>query len=102
MIGEAVRRQHMDRVASLGCIVCRREFGIHTPARCHHPRFGQGTGQRADDFLVIPLCDDHHQTGGHGVAIHAGQRSWEALYGTEMELLAHTIALLEARTTAWQ
>lgn len=86
----ASRRYH-DRVAGLGCVVCRNLGDGPTPAAIHHIRLGQGMSQRADDFLVIPLCPIHHQFGGPGVAIHAGQRQWEALYGTELALLAQTI-----------
>jgi hypothetical protein len=32
---------------------------------------------------VIPLCGVHHQTGGYGVALHAGRARWELHYGTE-------------------
>lgn len=43
--------------------------------------------QRNSDYRAIPLCPLHHQTGGYGVAIHAGQKRWEELYGTEEKLL---------------
>ena len=80
-----------ETVRSLGCIVCRN-LG-HGPKRAslHHIRIGSGMGQRGPDELVLPLCPDHHQHGGHGVAIHAGQREWENLYGSELVLLAQTI-----------
>lgn len=87
-------KQHLGRVAALGCIVCRNEGFGETPACCHHIRAGQGMGQRASDFEVIPLCGIHHQQGGHGVAIHAGQKAWEARYGTERELLTQVRQLL--------
>lgn len=73
--------RHMEQVAALGCIICRR------PAELHHPRKGMGLGQRNSNWTVIPLCPDHHRIGGIGVAIHAGQRTWEAKFGTEAELL---------------
>lgn len=53
----------------------------------HHIRTGCGMGQRSDNFRVIPPCPAHHRTGGFGVAIHAGQKTWEGKYGTELELL---------------
>lgn len=87
-------RQYMDRVARLGCIVCRNEFGVYTEAGIHHIRSGQGGAQRASNYEVLPLCGAHHQTGGHGVAIHAGQQTWESLYGTELELLAQVQRLI--------
>lgn len=87
-------KRHMSKVAELGCIVCRREgYGI-SPAELHHPRANAGMGQRASNFDVIPLCPAHHRIGGHGIAIHAGQKTFEARYGTEAELLEATNALL--------
>ena len=80
----------MGRVAALGCIVA----GCGAPASLHHPRFAAGIGQRASDYLVIPLCPMHHQNGGIGVALHAGQVTFERMYGTEAELLARTIEKL--------
>lgn len=78
-------KAYLDLVASLGCIVCGR------PAAIHHPRFAAGLSQRASHYLAFPLCSDHHQTGGHGVAIHAGQTTFERMYGSEERLLAETI-----------
>ena len=43
--------------------------------------------RKADQFDVIPLCPLHHRNGNHGEAIHAGRRTWEAKFGTELELM---------------
>lgn len=83
----AAEKRHMAAVARLGCIVCRRLGYGPTPAELHHPRSLAGMGQRAGHMDVLPLCAPHHRTGGHGVALHAGQRTWEANFGTEAELL---------------
>lgn len=84
----------MGRVVELGCIVCRNlGYGI-SPAEAHHPRFLAGMGQRASHKQVIPLCPMHHRIGGHGVALHAGQETWEGKFGTEKELLEAVEALL--------
>jgi len=76
-------QQWMQKVAELGCILCRRlELG-ETPACLHHPKTG---GKRASNWDVIPLCPYHHQgkDGVHGLS----RRKFEAFYGvTEMELL---------------
>lgn len=83
----AAERRHMTAVAHLGCIACK-SLGIFTPnVEIHHVRMGNGLSQRASHFDVLPLCHAHHRTGGHGVALHAGQRTWEATFGTEAELL---------------
>lgn len=47
---------HLSRVAGLGCIVCKNLRLGETPAEIHHIRTGQGVGQRADNFKVIPLA----------------------------------------------
>ena len=81
-------RIYLSRVAALGCVVCRNLNLGETPAEIHHIRHGQGAGQRAPHKNTLPLCPQHHLHGGFGVAIHAGQKTWEQKYGTEEELLA--------------
>ena len=80
-------RRHMDAVAQLGCVVCRRVFGIVTPqVELHHPRRGAGMGQRACHQDVLPLCVEHHRgnTGLHGL----GTKGFEKRYGfSEADLL---------------
>jgi hypothetical protein len=85
---------HLDNVAELGCIVCYNKGHPDTPACIHHIRAGQGMSQRASSYETIPLCPTHHQHGGFGVAIHAGQRTWEKKYGTELELLEQVRGML--------
>ncbi|HEY2454122.1 MAG TPA: Ref family recombination enhancement nuclease [Scandinavium sp.] len=82
---------HLDRVAALGCVVCRNLRYGETPAETHHIRSGCGAGQRASHLRAIPLCPTHHRTGGFGIAIHAGQRTWEEKFGSEEELLTQTL-----------
>ena len=75
------------RVAELGCILCiHLEWG-ETPASLHHVREGQGMKQRSSDWMVVPLCKEHHQgdTGIHG---HQFYHLWKL---DEMDLLAMTI-----------
>ena len=89
-------KSHMDKVAALGCCICRLLGLGETPAQIHHIREGQGMGQRAGHFLVIPLCLEHH-TGNNG--IHGmGTRRFESAYRTtELRLLDETLELLEKR-----
>ena len=86
-------KERLDRVAELGCQVCRNLGYPGTPAEVHHKRAGTGLKRAAHD-LVIPLCAPHHRTGGYGVAIHAGIRKWVELYGTEEELIWQVRKLL--------
>lgn len=86
----------MDRVAQLGCILCRRNGYHGTPAELHHPRTGTGAGRRAAHTDVIPLCPYHHRSSNE--ALHAmGRKAWERHHGiTELELLDETRKALEA------
>lgn len=80
-----------SRVAALGCILCRHRGDDETPATLHHVREGQGMSQRSSDWLVVPLCKEHHQ-GTTGV--HGGQ--FYHLYKLdEMDLLAMTIEAVQ-------
>lgn len=80
----------LSDVASLGCVCCRNLGFGDSPAEVHHVRNGVGKGQRSSHFDTIPLCPAHHRTGGHGVALHAGRRTFEQSFGTELALMWQT------------
>lgn len=88
-------KKHLDRVCEIGCIVCRNLGYGKSPAEIHHIRSGMGAGQRNSHFNTLPLCPIHHRNGGHGIAIHGGQETFESNYGTELELLAQVNQLLK-------
>ena len=76
-------REHMSKVASLGCLVCQR------PANVHHIRpVGLGMGMRSSHYQVVPLCREHHQG---QFSIHNCKEQFEAMYGTEAELLQRNL-----------
>lgn len=86
-------KDHMGKVAEIGCILCQYLGQGATPAEVHHIREGQGMSQRASDYLVTPLCPEHHRgsSGIHGL----GRRAFEMRYKlNELDLLAMTIAKL--------
>ena len=49
-------KEHLSKVASIGCIVCMNQGSEGTPAEIHHIRHGNGMSQRANNYEVIPLC----------------------------------------------
>ena len=49
-------KEHLSKVAAVGCIVCRMQGNEESPAEIHHIRSGQGISQRASNYEVIPLC----------------------------------------------
>lgn len=67
--------KHYDKVASLGCILCRHIGYAGTPAEIHHVR---RFGAPRDTAPVIPLCPEHHRgnTGVHGMGKKAFARYW--------------------------
>ena len=76
-------KEHMSRVASLGCWICR------SPASLHHIRpKGTGIGRRSSHFEVIALCYEHHQG---QFSIHRTKRKFESIYGKEKEILEQVL-----------
>ena len=86
-------REYMDRVARLGCILCRALGYGETPAQVHHAREGQGGAQRGSAWLAIPLCEPHH-TGSHG--IHGDRKALLPVKADEVMLLEWTIEALNS------
>lgn len=93
------RKEHLAKVAALGCVVCRNEGLGASPASAHHINC-KTMGRKASDFETIPLCPNHHQNAdgtpkfyGH-IAVHRSLKDFEARYGTERELLKQTLAEL--------
>ena len=80
-MSNAAGKRHMSKVAALGCLVC------DSPANIHHIR----TERIKSDFLVIPLCREHHQG---DFSIHNSKERFTNIYGSELQLLAETIERL--------
>jgi hypothetical protein len=86
------QKQRRDKITRLGCIVCLLNGNPGTPAQIHHIRRHGGKRGYAPE---IPLCPEHHQYGGPGVAIHAGRKSFERVQGVdEWRLLEMTEKLI--------
>lgn len=63
----AAERHHVDRVAQVGCVVCRRLGYGWVPAQIHH--VAEGSGVRSW-FSVAPLCSPHHDEARSGTGFH--------------------------------
>ena len=90
-------KKHYEKLSQIGCIVCRNLGLGYSAPHIHHIRHGVGLGQRSHWSLAIPLCPNHHQHGGFGVALHSGRKTFEEKYGTESELLRQTLTILEGK-----
>ncbi len=86
-------REHMRRVAELGCIACKNLGYDDTPAEIHHITTGTGMGQRASHFETIPLCWNHHSAQGHD-GFHKYPETWQLKHGRELDLLEQVRGML--------
>jgi len=89
---DKAEKKHKQILADLGCMVCRRLYGIKdSPVELHHLRTG-GWG-KGDYTTLIPLCVEHHRgnTGVHGL----GTKGFVKHYGfDQQDLLNDTKELL--------
>jgi len=86
-VATRLEKEHLNKVASLGCLVCQR------PANVHHIRpVGTGMGRKSNSYQTIALCRDHHQG---QFSIHNCKQEFEAMYGTEHEMLQKTLKEIE-------
>jgi hypothetical protein len=69
-------REHLNRVVSLGCVICNKNSNVH------HIRI---LGEPRDHFKTIPLCYNHHQ-GREGIHTK-GKKEWRKIYGHELDML---------------
>ena len=86
---------HKGKLAELGCMVCRRLYGItDSPVELHHLRTG-GWG-KGDYKTLIPLCPEHHrgQSGVHGMGTKAFDKFYNEHGFTQQTLLEDTKELL--------
>lgn len=85
--------RYLSRVADLGCMLCSALGRPGAQAEIHHVREGQGMAQRAQNWLVVPLCPNCHR-GARG--FHGDRRLLKQAKVDELDLLAMTIERLAA------
>lgn len=84
------RKARFSFLANLGCCVCLRLGYGRSECEIHHLLTGRAGFRKNTDDQTIGLCPTHHRLGNIGVAIHAGRKSFEKAYGSELELLIFT------------
>ncbi|WP_409929190.1 Ref family recombination enhancement nuclease [Citrobacter sp. Marseille-Q6884] len=91
-------KEHVNKVAELGCVACYVQEGVWgTPGEIHHIRDGQGVSQRSGWYEVLCLCLGHHRHDDKRagkIAIHgnSGYKNFTTNYGSERELLKLTVS----------
>jgi hypothetical protein len=80
-----IEGHHHNLARQLGCVLCRRLFGLFTPTQeMHHVAHGSS---KRSEFAIVPLCYEHHQGNGglHGMGVPEFCKlyrvPWENEYG---------------------
>jgi hypothetical protein len=82
---------HLTALCDMGCIPCFIVDQVSV-AGVHHIRQGLGMGQRSSDLRTLGLCYEHHQSEARDhVSIHGKPKLCRFLFGTELDLLTHTL-----------
>lgn len=81
----------MSLVAQVPCVVCQQLGITDSPVQVHHMRDGN-LGKRQSDHLTIALCPEHH---AGSYSIHTDRERFERQFGSELQLLAMTVAGVE-------
>jgi len=91
-------KEVMDIIGAIGCIACLMKGRIRPIISMHHT---DGRTKKGAHYKCLPLCENHHDVPAEKeiveqypdmIPIHAkgavgGKRAWEALNGTQMDLL---------------
>ena len=86
-------KEHMNKVAKLGRIICHKQGNEMSPAELHHIRSMTGMGKRASHYEVIPLCPYHHRLSQE--SFHYNSKEFSRKWGSQEDLLAEVLQMLE-------
>lgn len=86
-------RELWTKIADYGCIACRKDGNYNPVVSLHHI---SGRTKPGAHRLVLPLCANHHQTGGkEAPAVHPWKARFEAKYGKQLDLLAEIMEQID-------
>lgn len=84
-----------SKLAELGCIACLKDGNYNPHVSIHHV---DGRTKPGCHMLVLPLCAGHHQDGtGEDkdmISVHPWKAQFELIYGDQLALVAHCMALI--------
>jgi hypothetical protein len=92
----AEEARFMDHMGKLPCVACLKDGWTNHEISLHHI---DGRTKPGAHFLVLPLCAAHHQQDDSDlrqrISVHGRKATFQARYGTELELLVECVATLE-------
>jgi hypothetical protein len=83
------KKEHLSKIASLGCIICRKMGFLDSPAEIHHIKEGR-MGKRSSDYKTLPLCPNHHRNGSE--SYHYSPKKFTEKWGTQTSLLQEVLS----------
>ena len=90
-----LEQEHMDKVRSIGCIICKK-YGKSRYAEIHHVI---GKTKPNAHYKVLPLCPDHHRNflykDGGPISVHPYKARFEAKYGKQETLLEEVQKIID-------
>lgn len=92
-------RDWLDKLADVGCIVCRIHFDCFSPAEIHHI---DGKTKPDAHLNTIPLCYNHHREGVNDslyVSRHPFRKEFEKRYGKQSDLLKKVQEIINEGST---
>lgn len=91
---------YWDRLSEIGCIACKID-GNHNPVvSIHHC---EGRTKKGAHKFVLPLCAEHHQTGGESApSIHPWKTRFQVKYGTQAQLSAECNHILRVKGYSYE
>jgi len=94
----AEEKRFMDQMGTLPCIACLKDDWTNHVISLHHI---DGRTKPGAHFLVLPLCGPHHQQDDtdlrQRISLHGRKATFQARYGTERELLAECLEMINER-----
>lgn len=95
MVKKAATKEENERMAKIAQMQCCVANGDCRPGtQVHHIT---KTGRRLGHMFTIPLCENHHSPQTplpYGEAVHNGVKTFESQFGTQMEMLERTNAMI--------
>jgi len=84
-------KEHLNKIADFGCIICYLMGFPKSPCQVHHIRHKTGLSRRESHFKTIGLCLEHH-TGKTG--FHTNSKLFNEKWGSQEELLKLNLKLI--------
>ncbi|MBB76593.1 MAG: recombinase [Planctomycetaceae bacterium] len=91
----AQKRWHDALCKTVGCVACRQLGEFNPVVSIHHI---EGRTKWYAHWLVLPLCESHHQAGTGNLvvpAVHGNEAEFERVYGRQGQLLLSAINTLD-------